>query len=468
MKSLSIRLKITLWFSAALILIVSLTCAVVLSVGNSVIQKTVRDGLIEAVEANIAEVAFCPSLDDVRLEDNRDQYIEYKGGYLRIDDDFLTRFSGVHISLCSQDAGLMYGENPITRASGELAPEDLRIRTLTVGGVKYYLFDRCLTGQGMEGLWLRGVVSEEQGYAQFAVIARLSLILLPPITLLAIVGGYIIAGRVLRPLRQITQAAAEIGKSSDLKKRVEIGEGNDELYQLAERFNEMFGRLDQAFEAERQFASDASHELRTPMAVIMAQCEFSLESPRNEEEYRNALGVIQRQGRRMSRMIQDMLTFTRLESKAESFAPESIELSELVASLCGDMALIGEKGITLQWSAQENIRISGNRDLLARMLTNLIANAYRYGREDGHIFVALTSDEKTVRLSVADDGIGIAAEEQEKIFRRFYRADSAHSGEGTGMGLAIVQEIVRFHGGNILVKSELGKGSEFLVILPKQ
>lgn len=147
---------------------------------------------------------------------------------------------------------------------------------------------------------------------------------------------------------------------------------------------------------------------------------------------------------------------------------KALSFRSLVASLCGDMALIGEKGITLQWSAEENIRISGNRDLLARMLTNLIANAYRYGREDGHIFVALTSDEKTVRLSVADDGIGIAAEEQEKIFRRFYRADSAHSGEGTGMGLAIVQEIVRFHGGNILVKSELGKGSEFLVILPKQ
>lgn len=127
------------------------------------------------------------------------------------------------------------------------------------------------------------------------------------------------------------------------------------------------------------------------------------------------------------------------------------------------MALIQEKEIVLNYEVQEQVEFHGNYQLLSRMLTNLISNAYRYGKEQGHIFVSLKRQEQEIELSVSDDGIGIAPEEQEKIFRRFYQADHSRSGSGTGLGLSMVYEIVQFHEGTISVESELEKGSSFIV-----
>ncbi len=225
----------------------------------------------------------------------------------------------------------------------------------------------------------------------------------------------------------------------------------------------MFERLENAFEKERQFTSDASHELRTPVSVITAQCEFTLEKPRTGEEYENALETILRQSKKMSRLINDMLDYIRLEMRAESYKKETIDLTELVESLCFDMALIKEKDIVLSWEVEKNICFSGSRLLLSRLLTNLISNAYRYGKEEGHIFVCLKRREHQITLSVSDDGIGIAQEEQLKIFQRFYQADTSHSGSGTGLGLSMADQIVRFHKGSIRVESALGKGSTFYI-----
>ena len=224
----------------------------------------------------------------------------------------------------------------------------------------------------------------------------------------------------------------------------------------------MFERLEDAFETERQFTFDASHELRTPVSVIAAQCEYTLERTRSNEEYEEALQTIQRQGRKMSRLINDMLDITRLEIRADSYIQEAVDLTQLVTSVCADMALIQERGITLGWEVQENIIYKGNPVLLTRLLTNLVSNAYRYGKEHGHIQVTLRRKEKEIELAVSDDGIGIAIEEQQKIFRRFYQADQSRSNSGTGLGLSMVYEIAQIHGGEIDVESTLGQGSTFV------
>ena len=297
-------------------------------------------------------------------------------------------------------------------------------------------------------------------------ISRLSLILLPVLVLLAIGGGYLIAWRALRPIHQMSETVSHISRGGDLKKRIELGEGTDELHQLAESFNEMFGRLEKAFEAERQFASGASHELRTPMSVIMAQCEYSLENAENVEDYRQALEVISRQGGKMSKMIRDMLDFVRLEIRADSYTRSRVNMTELVTSTCADMKLIEEKGILLHCEAEDSVMVLGNSELLARLLSNLVSNAYRYGRENGFIRVLLRKNGDEAILSVTDNGIGIRKEEQEKIFHRFYQADASHSGAGTGLGLSIVSEIAKLHGGSIQVESEAGVGSSFIFSLP--
>ncbi len=466
MKNLSIRLKITLWFSAALAIMVAITYVVVLFVSDQVIQKTIRDSLIETVEHNVDEIEYYDSLEDVDRTSDVDHFVVYGDGYLEVDDDFLDQVNEVYTGLYSEDGLLMYGENPIAREASELSFIDSRIQSLTINGVRYYVFDRKLTADGLDGLWLRGIVSELQGSVQLHSISRMSLFAMPSLMILAILGGYLLAGRMLRPIQQISETASEIGRSGDLKQRIDLGEGKDELHRLADSFNEMFEQLDESFEAQRQFTSDVSHELRTPMTVIMSQCEYSLEEPRSGEEYRKALQVIRRQGARMSKLIRDMLDFTRLETKSDLYPLGEMDLSELVNSICGDMALLREKEIELTYTVQEQVSCIGNCELLARLLSNLVSNAYRYGRENGHIRVELTANESEIRLTVADDGVGISKEEQEKIFRRFYQADNSRAGVGNGLGLAMVREIARFHGGDVQVESEPEQGSIFTVTLP--
>lgn len=467
MKNLSIRVKITLWFATALVIVVSLTYAVIFSVSHQVFQKTIRDNLIETVEHNIDEVDFINKDDNDDLVNDVDQLISYGNGFLEIDDDFLNVANQVYSSLYDKHLTLLYGENPITKSIPSVNLKDGLVQSTTEGGIKYYIYDRALTEEGLEGLWLRGIVADTQGKEEISSISRFSLILLPILVLIAIIGGHLIAGRTLKPIKQISEAATQIGKGDDLKKRIIIGEGTDELHQLADSFNDMFTRLEHSFEKEQQFTSDASHELRTPMSVIMAQCEYTLEKERTVEEYEAALSVIHRQSRKMSTLINDMLDFTRLNMKTDRYPMERFDLSESVASLCTDMSLIRENNIELSYdNIEKDIIYKGNKTLINQALMNLISNAYRYGKENGHILVSLKRTEGSIIINVQDDGIGIAEDEQEKVFRRFYQGDNSRSGLGTGLGLSMADEIVRYHGGRILLESKKNQGSTFQIILP--
>lgn len=462
MKNISMRLKITVWFSAIMIFIVAATFGVILWVDYSVIQKTIQDNLIETVEDNVDEIEFFKDVDSDETDHNADQYIIYENGHLEIDDDFLDKVNGISTALYTESGRLLYGENLIAKETSGLYFSDRKVQKIEAEGMKYYVFDCALTYEGTEGLWLRGIVSEDQGTQQLASIVRISSIALPALLILAVIGGYWIATRALKPVRKIAESAAQISHGKDLSKRIDIGSGSDELHELADVFNDMFSRLDEAFKAEQQFTSDASHELRTPMAVIMAQCEYTLEEPRTPEEYEEALTVIRRQGGKMSRLIDDMLCFARLERNHSSYPKETLDFSSLAESVCEDMALLRDKNITLTTKIESDISIIGNQMLLSRLLVNLISNAYRYGRENGHIEVCLKRD-NGIFLSVTDDGIGIPFDRQKQIFERFYRCESARSSEGTGLGLAMVKEIAEYHGGNVSVVSEEGKGSDFSV-----
>lgn len=463
MKRLSIRFKITFWFTMALILVMLLTYFITFSVSNRIIQKTIRDSLIETVEHNVDEIEFYQSIEDIDLSSDVDHFLEYANGYLEVDDDFLDAVNDVYTALYCTNGTFLYGENPIAEQTEGYPFIDSQVQQTTVDGTTCYLFDRKLTADGLEGLWLRGVVSEEQGVAQMSDIMRLSLILMPTLVIAASIGGYLIARRMLRPIQKISDTARQIGNDNDLKKRIELGSGNDELHRLADSFNDMFEKLERSFEAERQFTSDASHELRTPVSVITAQCELSLEKPRSPEEYEEALRTIQRQGRKMSRLIGDMLEFTRLEVSPDRYRKETLNFTELVESVCADMTLIRDKEITLRYEAADTIEFCGNQELLTRLLTNLLSNAYRYGKENGHIWVYLQRANGEIHLTVRDDGIGIANEEQQKIFRRFYQTDSSRANTGMGLGLSMVQEIARFHRGKVTVESTPGEGSTFQV-----
>ncbi len=466
MKHLSIRFKITCWFTVALALIVVFTLFFTVYINYQVNQKEIRDSLCSAVDENTVEIEFYNNIDGIDIAASPDRFVNYNGGFLRIDNDFLNEVNEVYTALYSSDITLMYGESPISTDVVNLPFTDYKINKVTTDGTTYYVFDRKLTDKGLEDLWLRGVVSSERGADRSDTVMRLSFVVLPLLVLIASVGGYVLAKNALRPIQKIAETADKIGSKGNLKERINLGKGNDELHRLANSFNEMFDKLDNAFETERRFISDASHELRTPISVICAQCEYTLDKDRSPEEYKDALFVIERQSRKMSRLINHMLDFTRLEVSPERYVKEDVNLSLLTLSLCEDMALIKDKNITLTSSIEENVHCLANAELLSRLITNLISNAYRYGKENGSIFVKLQKFEGKTELSVADDGIGIERKELEKIFVRFYQSDNSRSGEGMGLGLAMAKEIAKFHNGTIRVESELNKGSVFTLTLP--
>ena len=458
----SIRLKITVWFSLIILFISFFTFFAVFYINRNVMQKTVKDTLIEMIEDNYDEVEY-KKKEAFFDREKEDKYLDYPGGYIEVDDDFIEKMNGIGAGIYDTSADLLFGSCPNYNILPKVPFQDGKVQSFKDEGIVWYVYDKSLASRGLDGLWLRGAVSEEQGQAQISDSLRLSLFLLPLILLIAIAGGYIFAGRLLSPINEINMAAMEIGRGRDLSKRIDIGQGKDELHQLADNFNAMISRLEKSFQAEQQFTSDVSHELRTPISVIRAECEYILEEDRERDEYIEALETIERQESHMSRIVEDLLMFSRLERGTEIYSKEDLDFSELVQSLCEDMALLKIKEISLECVCDEDIRIKGNRGLLVRMLGNLISNAYRYGIPGGYIRVSLRSCHGGPILKVEDNGIGIAQEEQGKIFHRFYQVDDSRTGAGTGLGLAIVEEIARFHNAEVRLTSELDQGSIFTI-----
>ncbi len=499
----SITTRITIWFSIVLVVIVVLTFRIFWVVSASILQKTIREYLYSSVEENCDKIQFLASREDADPYDTDDFYIKYGGGWLEVDDDFLDEINEVSSALYTTDGTMLYGKNPIARDIGLEQFKDSRLyEYYTTSNNRYYVYDRKLTANKMEGLWIRGIVPLSSEERQLNDIFRSAMIYVPVLLVLALAGSYVTVSNAMAPVRKIEQVASEITRGDDLKRRIDIGDVSRELYDLAASFNSMLDRLEHSFEAEQQFTSDASHELRTPTSVIMAQTEFALDRERTPEEYRSAMLVIARQGRRMNALIGAMLDYTRLELRPGIYPMEKLDFSELTESTAKDMAMIGLKNIQVETSIENNVYVFGNRMLLERVVQNLIDNAYKYGKENGHTMVRLQqcpidgkidskTDRKTDRkidgksgdhrgkkssdaapevvLTVEDDGSGISEEEQIHIFERFYRGDPSRSASGkaygAGLGLSMVKKIVEVHGGRIEVRSAVGEGTVFSVFL---
>ena len=394
MKKFSIRWKIIVGFSIAIIFMTVLTMVLELMIDEIVIQKGIQDTLVEMVENNIDEVEFYEKENYLEIDDDQDLYIPYRSGYLEIDDDYLEIVNGIYTALYKEDGELLYGENPIAEATKELPFLAGEIQKVKEEKVTYYVYDQRLEGENLENMWLRGIVSERQGTNQFSFAVKVSLILLPTFAILAVIGTYFLTDYCLQPIKKIQSTVDSIREGEDLTRRIHIGEGNDELYKLANTFDEMFDRIENVFQSQQKFISDASHELRTPVTVILSQCEYALEEPQTQEEYIEALELIQRQGKKMSVMVNELLTITRLEQNKERYKKENIDFSSLVHFVCQDMALIKDKGILLESNIEEGIFVDGNEELFIKLLSNLIVNGYRYGKQKGHIYVELKEENK--------------------------------------------------------------------------
>lgn len=461
---ITIKTRIVLWFSISLLVLVSLMFLLMAVISNSVLYSDAKLSLIELAKSNATEIEFYnPS--DGKVFNPQDQYIEYNGGYLEIDDNFCTVLNGVYTTLYSSDGTLLYGEIPDVQIPATSFQKN-SVQIITGKSDDFFLYDIALEGNGLDGLWLRSAVSKSSGKSIIDTLVTISLALFPIIAIIAVVGGYFVAKRSLRPIDNITSAADEIREGKDLSKRLPVY-GGYEMRHLSNTFNSMFDRLEKSFESERQFTSDASHEMRTPVSVILAQCEYALDST-DENAKTEALEAIQRQSLRLSKLISRLLSFTRLEQGTKKVSLELTDLSTLTREICSEQQILAEaSGAELTFSEGESVYAYADKELYKVLLQNLTGNAVKYSGENGKIHVSLRRENNRIILSVADNGIGISDSDKEKIFNRFYRADSSRSTEGLGLGLAMVKQIALLHGGEISAESTLGVGSTFTFSMPE-
>lgn len=450
MKNLSVKFKVTLWYTLAMILVSSLVLLTMHSLNNEIIERDISSRIEKTVE-----------------ETSR-QFLG-RDGRMRSVPGFVYYAQGVHMALYDANGNSVGGQIPFSLdATADFMPNILRTEITAAG--KYYIYDKPIRAQDTI-YWLKGVVSVSD--ENYSAVSSLKTNLLVTIILICIaaIGGYFIISRAFVPVNKISKTAREIADSNDLTQRINIGAGRDEICALANTFDEMLEKIEKTFNREKQFTSDASHELRTPVAVILSECEYMTDCAKTTEEFLESADVVKRQAKKMSKLISELLTISRMDKNTLQLNFEETDISELLGFVCDEQIEIHDTNILLERKIVPGITAKADRSLLSRLFINLISNAYQYSKETGTITVSLSETPGNVICSVADTGIGISQENLPKIWERFYQVDDARTANESGsmgLGLSMVKWIAQCHGGSITVNSELGKGSEFVFTFPKE
>lgn len=444
MKRFSVKLRLTLWITLLMFLLTALVLVCMVAVSRDVVTENAYDQLTSVVQSNISGISK-------------------ENGSLTFAEGFSFTQNGVYTTVYSDAGALLAGQLPLGFPEG-VAFENGISRPVEGENGDFYVLDLHLPFSWEDGVWVRGIIAAPDVADVLDDLTGIALLLLPLMVVISGVGAYLLARSTFRPIDRIINAAETIGEGRDLSRRIGLPPGRDEISRLGQAFDSMFARLETSFEAEKQFTSDASHELRTPTAVILAQCEDARRHAETPEQYAQAVEVIERQARRMSGLIAQLLQMTRLEQGTQRAAFERADLSALTEVICEETPTADA---VLQIDIQPDIEADFDVTLVSRLLQNLLNNAVRYG--GGHIWVTMRRDGADAVLSVRDDGAGIPADLQDKIWQRFYQADASRSGEnGAGLGLPMVRQIAALHGGTVSLTSAPGKGSCFTFRFPTE
>jgi heavy metal sensor kinase len=296
---------------------------------------------------------------------------------------------------------------------------------------------------------------------------------IPLALLLASAGGYFLARKSLAPVSAMASQAQTIG-ASNLQKRLEVANTRDELGHLALSFNQLLERLDKSFERQQRFIADASHELRTPVAILHGEAEVTLSrNDRSPQDYRESLGILRDESQRLARIIEDLFTLTRADAGQYPLTLRDAYLDELASeALTRARSLALTKNITLTSAIDPDLPARLDEALIGRMLLNLLDNAIKYSPPGSTVNLACSRLGDHYLLSVSDNGPGIPADLQPRIFERFFRADKARSRSegdsgGAGLGLSIARWIAEVHHGRLELTRSDSSGTTFTAYLPE-
>lgn len=453
MRHFSLKTKLTALYTLLMTSIVCMIFAILFSFSNNEILTGVGSQLEERV---------ADALDE----------IQYDGEHLEIDSDFLELENGIYLSLYGTDGSFLYGKIPY--GFDNSAPfEDGNVRKVKNGDTQYYILDRIFQISGYGVVDIRGVASITAAEKSFLLTVRLSLILLPLIVIITAILGYFMTKRTLRPVDQMTRTVQAIQTDGDLSRRVSLGKGNDEIYRLASTFDNMLAQIEDSMLRERQFTSDVAHELRTPLSTMTLLCDDLLTHEPLDPSVQDELLLLQKKISGLSHMVSQLLILSRVDQGRAKLDSESLNLSELAQMACEEAKeYASKKQITVEYQIAPQLYMVGDETLLIRFFMNLLNNAVSYGKENGHIWVTLQQDTEAPHLikgSVKDDGIGIREDDLPHIWERFYQADPSRTeSENSGLGLSMVDWIVKAHHGKITVESTFGEESIFTFCFPIQ
>lgn len=454
----SVRFRLTAWYAAVL--------ALTLAIAGVGVWFAIKDSINDSVDRDLR----------ARLHGMRDylqrQMADAEVGSLaqELAEDSAVAPAGTDFRIAGTDGHWVYqspGSVAWDAPNAASLPAEGSVTTVVLNGRATRLLSAPVPiGTIQIGIPLDAFHDMLSDFAMTALIGT------PLLLLLASAGGYWMSRRALDPVDRIRRTAEEIGAATLSERLPVIGTG-DELDRLSVTLNSMLGRIESAFHRVTQFTADASHELRTPVAVIRTTAELARSKPRTQEEYAAALDRILAESERTTRLIEDLMMLARADSGNDDLVFEPVNLDDLVRATCAEMAVIAEAArLEIDTGTLVDCIVQGDEPSLRRLLLILLDNAIKYSKPSGRVRVSMSLHQsaagKNAVMEVADMGIGISADDLPHIFERFYRAakDRSRRTGGAGLGLAIARWIAERHGGSIQAESTIGCGSVFRVSLP--
>ena len=466
MRRPSIGVRLTLWYLAIFALAQILFGAGMWFILRHNLYDLVDDGL----EAQIDDLKnFLQSqpkdspIAKVKEEVNEAYAIEHSGDYLEV---------------YAENNQLIYRSAFVqAHQSALVSPDQVKrpiVRSRRIDGRPFRFAFQKLPVNGRVYTVEMGVPADDAVETLYDFRSYL-LMFAPLLLLVAAGGGYWLSRRALSPVDALVRTAREVS-GTNLSSRLQKLETGDELQRLSDTLNEMLDRIESAFQRITQFTADASHELRTPVSLIRTEAELALRRSRGEAEYKESLRHILLEAERTTALIEQLLSMARADSGREALHFEPVDLRQTLRSVVDGWQQVATIR-NLQFSASLDVppsldaldfSVMGDETLLRRLADVLLDNAFKYTPSPGSVHLSLEPQGESAVIRVQDSGVGIAEEEQSKIFERFYRVDKARSRAqgGAGLGLAIAQWIVTQHGGSIRVESRPGEGATFHVELP--
>jgi len=435
-----ITVKITLWYTAFIVILI----AIMLTGSFTIADKMTGDLNQRELMESVVEMAS-------EMISNPDEFDDFDDGI------YFVKYNNAGIEMAGMsprgfDLTLNFAENTV--------------RTYEKDGGKFYYFDKKINTP--EGEWVRGIIPVNKLTNEVNRMLLIILISSPLLLLIIVYGGYKIIKKALNPVAKISGTASEIQKNGDFSKRIEIDEGKDEIHKMATAFNEMLNSLENSYIREKQFSSDVSHELRTPVSVILTESQYSLEYADTLEEAKDSFSVIQRQAKKMSELINQIMELSKIE-KQIIIPTKKINFSEIIEKILLDYKnLIDKKNIKISKEIEKNIFIIGDKIMIERLLDNLLNNAMKFTKNE--IKIKLYSENENCILEVEDNGIGMSEEFKNLIWGRFYQINDSRNkkiNKGFGLGLFLVSKIIEQHNAVINVESELNKGTKFIAKFKK-